>query len=202
MDLVYYANGANYSAPIRFIHNQELNAAHLGTNVITDGHIQLAHDGWLKGLDHAGTAEKNIIRSTGAAGSEVTELPAGTILSSSTQTDVPAAVACVKYVDDEITTALTSGFTPSTAGGSDVSLTLPTGHIIKFCSAIYVSGTGDWRVTFGTAFPTDCLSAVVTPLGAVSNGYAPTISSKAADALVIEWNGTTTFTMEVIAIGY
>ena len=115
------------------------------------------------------------------------------------------AIATTKYVDDQIDVISVMDPVISAAGSgvssTTVSVTLANGLIIKFCSATYVSGQ-TWTATFATPFPNACFRAVATAVGAASNGYNIAQTSKSVSAVSFIWNGTTSYTFDIIAIGW
>ncbi|GEM_PF-5232094 len=90
-------------------------------------------------------------------------------MASDSATKVASQQSIKKYVDDQIVTAKTSAFNPTTMAGASDSIgtvTLPNGLIMKWGT---VSRTGtDTTVTFAAAFPNACFQVI--SCGAVYGG--------------------------------
>lgn len=203
MDMIWRAKGADGTAAQRIMHNRFFNVDLINTNALNEGHFRATNNAYIKALNAAGSAEVDLIK---ASADDLSVLPDGAQLAAATQAaDPDRTISDKKYAEDLVAKYGTMVPACSAAGSgyaAEESITFQNGLIMKQGSATYQAGTTDWRLTFAAAFPTDILRVSVTVIGAASGGYAPVVSSKTAAGVVIEWNGTTSYTMDVVAWGY
>ena len=97
----------------------------------------------------------------------VSNIKAGSVMSTSAAPTTDAMIANKKYVDDAIDATVGAGtFNPLSVGSTTESVTFPNGLIIKTAHNTTPSGdlygSDSVTVTFGTAFPTACMSVIAT----------------------------------------
>jgi len=137
--------------------NNELQLTSGGTINITSADLvgTLASNTYFTCVDNAGTGTANLIK---ADANDDAVLPDGAELATSGAPTTDQAIANKKYVDDNVGSA---NYTP-TSYANEESVTLPNGLIMKFGTATTLTAQTDKTITFGTAFPTACKTAVVT----------------------------------------
>lgn len=169
----------------------------LGDSILDDSidetEIAFTNNTYIKAVDNAGTGEVDLIK---ANTSDALVLKTGAVLSDSTAPSTDPMIANKKYVDDQITTAKTSAFTPTSYTGGETT-TFPNGLIIKMGSR-----SGDGAVSFGTAFPNAIVSVVVTPNSATPSYQGPCVASVSAAGFTIDSDTNYTGAIYWIANGY
>lgn len=115
-----------------------------------------------------------------------------------------AQIANKKYVDDN-TTMVPAVSGAGTGYAGEESVTLANGMIIKMGAGVAISGNATASVTYGTAFPSACISAVICMDGDITpaetiEGMSVTVRN--TTTLTVENGDGTAYAFNWIAIGH
>lgn len=122
-------------------------------------------------------------------------------LTADSDTRIPSQSAVHDYVVNTLQAAVGATTISPTAYAAEESITFTNGLIIKQGAASYAGSA--LEVTFGTAFPTDCLSIQLTAYKASYQAqYSPQVTAKSTTAFTINHGAYTGTQIYWFAIGY